>query len=151
MLSKKIARFVVSIFLCQLAGIIGSLFTTPSIATWYASLNKVSFSPPNWVFAPVWITLYFLMGISLYLVWGKKTAMMVFFVQLALNTFWSIIFFGFHNILLAFIEIVILWFAILATMIVFYKESKTASFLLIPYFLWVSFASVLNFAIFLVN
>ena len=155
---KNIIKLIISIIICQLAGIIGSIFTTPSISTGYASLNKPVFNPPNWVFSPVWITLFVLMGISLYLVWSKaikkelkKRALILFGIQLLLNIFWSVIFFGLNSILFAFIEIIFLWIAILLTIIYFYKISKIASYLLIPYILWVSFAAVLNFSIFLIN
>ena len=151
-------KLVISIFLPLIAGFIGSVFTTSSITTWYAALNKPSFNPPNWIFGPVWTILYLLMGISLYLIWSKgikkrssKTALVVFLIQLALNSLWSILFFGLKSPFLAFIEIIILWFMILATIINFYRISKIASYLLIPYLLWVSFAFVLNFSIVLLN
>jgi len=155
---KNIYRLAASIIVCQLAGFIGSVFTFSSIPTWYAALEKPFFNPPNWVFSPVWITLFVLMGVSLYLVWSKgvkaegvKTALTLFGVQLALNALWSIIFFGLKSPLYAFIEIVILWAVILVTILKFYRISKTASYLLIPYIAWVSFAAVLNFSIFLMN
>jgi translocator protein len=153
---KDFFKLVVAIVLCQLAGIIGSVFTISSISSWYAELSKPFFSPPNWVFFPVWISLYLLMGISLYLVWKKgwkenKKALSFFGIQLFLNALWSPIFFGLKNPLLAFIEIIFLWLAILLTIIHFYKVSKPAAYLLIPYILWVSFAALLNFFIFLLN
>jgi tryptophan-rich sensory protein len=119
-------------------------------------LNKPSFSPPNYLFAPVWTALYILMGIALYLVWingykKHKKAIIVFGIQLGLNLLWSILFFGMRNPLLAFIEILLLWSFIVYTIILFYKTSKTAAYLLTPYILWVSFASVLNFFIFYLN
>jgi benzodiazapine receptor len=122
----------------------------------HTPLNKPFFNPPHWLFGPVWITLYLLMGISLYLIWnndGKdsKSALIVFSIQLGLNTLWSLLFFGLKNPLLAFIEIILLWLFIVLTILFFYQKSKTASFLLIPYLLWVSFASVLNFSIFYLN
>ena len=147
-----------SIIICQLAGIIGSLFTAPSIPLWYANINKPSFNPPSWVFAPVWTTLYLLMGIALFLVWRKglkrkdlKIAFAVFIFQLILNTLWSILFFGLKSPFVAFIEIVLLWISILISIILFFRISKVAGALLIPYLLWVSFASVLNFAIWRLN
>ncbi|NYT00543.1 MAG: tryptophan-rich sensory protein [Methanocellales archaeon] len=155
---KNITKLVSSIVICQLAGVIGSFFTFPSITTWYAALEKPSFNPPNWLFSPVWITLFILMGISLYLVWSQgtktkyvKIALTLFGIQLALNILWSLIFFGLKSPFFAFIEIVILWVAILATIFKFSKISKTASYLLIPYILWVSFAAVLNFSIWVIN
>jgi len=151
-------KLVASIVICQLAGIIGSFFTVSSVNTWYVELAKPSFNPPSWVFSPVWITLFVLMGISLYLVWDKgikskqsKIAITIFGVQLALNTLWSILFFGLKSPLSAFVEIVFLWIAILLTIIYFYKISKPAAYLLIPYILWVSFAAVLNFSLFYLN
>jgi benzodiazapine receptor len=151
-------KLAVSILICQLAGIIGSFFTVSSVGTWYVGLAKPSFNPPNWVFFPVWTTLFVLMGISLYIVWDNgikskqsKTAITIFGVQLALNTLWSILFFGFKSPLFAFIEIIFLWTAILLTILYFYRISKPAAYLLIPYILWVSFAAVLNFSIFYLN
>jgi benzodiazapine receptor len=145
--------FVSFIIVAQMAGIIGSIFTTNSVDTWYREISRPSFTPPNWLFAPVWITLYLLMGISAYLVWKKgankkevKTALILFFIQLVLNSLWSIIFFGLHLTLIAFIEIILLWFVILFMIIKFYSISKTASLIQIPYILWVSFAAVLNFS-----
>jgi tryptophan-rich sensory protein len=157
MKNKKIFTYIVAIVICQSAGIIGSIFTAPAVRGWYVGINKPSFSPPNWVFAPVWTTLFLLMGISLAIVWLsekndlRKKALRIFFVQLILNTLWSIIFFGMENPLLAFIEIIVLWFAILYTIILFRKIDKKASYLLVPYILWVTFASVLNLAIAILN
>ncbi len=147
-----------SIIICQLAGFIGSLFTTSSIPRWYANINKPSFNPPNWVFAPVWTTLYLIMGISLFLVWRTglnekevKIAVAVFAFQLALNALWSFLFFGLESPFSAFIEIIFLWASILVSIILFLRISRIAGYLLIPYLLWVSFASVLNFAIWRLN
>ena len=157
MKNKKIFVYVVFIIICQLAGILGSLFTTPAIRGWYTEIQKPSFNPPNWIFAPVWTTLFVLMGISVSIVWLseknelRKKALTVFFIQLILNTLWSIIFFGMENPMLAFIEIIFLWFAILYTIILFWKIQRPAAILLIPYILWVSFASVLNLSIALLN
>lgn len=151
---SKAVKLIISILVCQGAGVIGSLFTSPAISTWYATLQKPSFNPPNWIFAPVWILLFLLMGISLYLIWEKrlgnkkaKIAVFIFGVQLILNTFWSILFFGLQFPLYAFIEIIILWLAILLTIVNFYKISKLATYLLLPYILWVSFAGYLNYSI----
>ncbi len=158
--SKSIAviKLVVSIVICQLAGLIGSLFTTPSIPTWYATLQKPSFTPPNWLFAPVWTTLFVLMGISAFLVWRKglndkqvRISLSIFGAQLILNILWSIMFFGLKSPLVGFIEISILWLAILFTILKFFKISKTAGILLIPYILWVSFAAILNISIMILN
>ena len=155
---NKIVRFIASIIICQLAGIIGSFFTSSSISTWYVGIAKPSFNPPNWVFAPVWTALFILMGVSLYFVWvkgfkakGVKTGLLLFSIQLILNIFWSVFFFGLQNPLIAFIEIIVLWIAILLTILKFYKVSRTAAYLLIPYLLWVSFAAILNLAILVLN
>ncbi len=151
-------KLTASIMICQLAGIIGSFFTVASISNWYLTLNKPTFNPPNWIFSPVWVALFALMGISFYLIWNKgiksrqsKIAVMLFGVQLLLNIVWSILFFGLRSPLLAFIEIIFLWIAILLTIVYFYRISKTASYLLIPYLVWVSFAGVLNFFLFYLN
>jgi tryptophan-rich sensory protein len=155
---NKIIRFVLSIALCQAAGLIGSLFTTPSIPTWYASLQKPSFAPPNWLFGPVWITLYTLMGISLYLVWNKglknklvNKCLFIFGIQLVLNALWSFLFFGLRSPLYGFIEIIFLWIAIGFTILKFYRISKNAAFLLLPYMTWVTIATVLNYFIWILN
>jgi benzodiazapine receptor len=147
-----------SIIICQLAGIIGSIFTTPAIPTWYANINKPTFRPPNWVFAPVWTTLFLLMGIALFLVLRKglnkkdiKIAISVFAFQLVLNTLWSFLFFSLKSPFAAFVEIIFLWIAILASIILFFRISRPAGALLIPYILWVSFASILNFSIWRLN
>ncbi len=151
-------KLPLSLILCQLAGGVGSLFTRPAIATWYRTLNKPTFSPPNWLFAPVWISLYFLMGISLFLVWRRegefpqvKRALTLFFIQLILNASWSILFFGLRSPLLGFIEIVLLWLAILLTLKTFSRISTIGSILLWPYFGWVSFAAILNLSIWFLN
>jgi len=157
MFKKSIFPLLISILITLSAGFIGSFFTTSSITTWYAFINKPFFSPPNWLFAPVWTLLYILMGISAFLIWKKrdnlktKQALISYGIQLVLNTLWSIIFFGMHNPGLAFLEIIILWLFILITLIKFYKINKTAGLLFIPYLLWVSFASILNYAIWILN
>lgn len=152
----KIPQLLLSIGVCLGAGFLGSVFTVSSIPTWYQTLIKPSFSPPNFVFAPVWTTLYVVMGISFYQVWISKSKMKekgvhLFFIQLALNVLWSIIFFGMRNPSLALVDIVALWIAIIVTAKSFYPVSKLASYLLIPYILWVSFAAVLNLFIVLLN
>jgi benzodiazapine receptor len=149
-------KLILSILICLSAAAIGSVFTSAAIPTWYAALNKPFFNPPNWLFGPVWTVLYVMMGISLYLVWKEgyqkhKKAIIVFGIQLALNVLWSVLFFGMRNPLLAFADILALWGFILYTTLLFRKTSKTAAYLLIPYLLWVSFATVLNFAIFYLN
>jgi benzodiazapine receptor len=154
----EIGKLVISIGICQMAGVIGSVFTTPSIPTWYATLKKPSFTPPGWLFAPAWITLFFLMGISAFLVWRKglnnrqvKIALTVFAVQLILNALWSVAFFGFQSPLAGLMVISVLWIAILLTIIKFLKVSRPAGLLLLPYILWVSFAALLNTLIFTIN
>jgi benzodiazapine receptor len=155
---NEILKLVVSIIICQIAGVIGSIFTTPAIPVWYASLIKPTFTPPNWVFAPVWTGLYLLMGISAFLVWRKgsdnhlvNSALRLFIIQLILNTFWSILFFGLRSPVLGFLEMILLWVAILLTILSFFRASKIAGFLLVPYILWVSFAAILNFSIWRLN
>lgn len=146
-------KLIISILICEFAGIIGSIFTSRSVTEWYPTLVKPSINPPSWIFAPVWTILFLLMGISLYLVWNKKNkiALIFFSIQLGLNILWSIIFFGLKSPLFAFIEIILLWVSILITIIKFYKISKNAAYLLIPYLLWVTFAAILNFLIFKLN
>lgn len=158
MKSGNVVKLIVSILVCQIAGVIGGVFTASSVETWYATLSKPAFNPPNWLFSPVWITLYALMGIALFLVWrrgfpaeGVRSAISLFAVQLGLNTIWSILFFGLQWPLIAFIEILVLWGFILITLLKFAKISKAAGFLLVPYLLWVSFASVLNFFLWYLN
>lgn len=155
---NKIIKLLASIAVCEFVGLISVPFTIASIPTWYASLNKSPFSPPNWIFGPVWTTLYFMMGVSLYLVWMKglknkkvKVALFFFAAQLLFNFLWSILFFGAHSPLLALIDIVLLLYAISMTMIKFNIISKPASYLLLPYLLWVSFATLLNFFIVILN
>ncbi|MBI2074209.1 MAG: tryptophan-rich sensory protein [Candidatus Levybacteria bacterium] len=156
---KKVLQLILAIGVCLGAGVIGSLFTFSAIPTWYSTLNKPFFSPPNWIFGPVWTTLYILMGISLYLVQSsklkvqskKKQAVKLFFIQLGFNVLWSILFFGFKNPALAFVDIIALWVAIFLTMKSFYPISRSAFYLLLPYFIWVSFASILNLMIIFLN
>jgi benzodiazapine receptor len=150
-------KLVASVILCQIAGFLGSLFTTPAIPTWYATLRKPFFTPPNWIFSPVWISLFILMGISLFFVWRRqghpqfKKALIFFFVQLFLNVLWSLAFFGLRLPLLGLMDIILLWIAILLTIQTFLKVSKFAGVLLIPYLLWVSFAALLNFSLWVLN
>jgi translocator protein len=151
-------KLVFSVLICQCAGAIGSMFTIPAIPQWYAFINKPSFNPPNWVFAPVWTILFSLMGIAAYLVWrkglgapGVKKALGIFLFQLALNSSWSVVFFGGRSILGGFAVIVILWIAILWTIKEFLPISRLAAALLVPYVLWVSFALVLNGAFVFLN
>lgn len=150
----EVLKILGLIAICLLAGVIGGLFTSTGPTSWYAQLHKPSFNPPNWIFAPVWTTLYILMGVSLYLALRNKVerkGIILFISQLIFNTLWTIIFFGLQNTLLALIEIIILLILILWTIISFHKKSKTAAYLLIPYLLWVTFAALLNLAIVILN
>jgi len=174
-------KFIIAISIAQAAGILGSFFTISSVSTWYVELIKPAFNPPNWVFGPVWTTLYFLIGVSLYLVWKnnwqtvhlvfetgmkawnpiserlwrgdlqKVNAITVFGVQYVLNILWSWVFFGLQSPATAFFVILALWFSIVYVIINFYRISKPAAWLLVPYILWVSFAAYLNLAIWLLN
>ncbi|MDD5416087.1 MAG: tryptophan-rich sensory protein [Candidatus Daviesbacteria bacterium] len=148
---RNIFKLILSIVICLAAGGVGSLFITSSIPDWYQTLNKPFFSPPNWVFGPVWTILYIMMGLSLYLVWTKKKVPTIFWIQLILNVAWSIIFFEMKNPALALVEIVALWIAIFLTIKAFTKINKLAGNLLIPYLLWVTFASFLNLSIVILN
>ena len=156
--NKTIVILIISLLLPHLAGLIGSFFTAPAIPTWYASLEKPFFNPPSWLFAPVWLTLYTLMGIALFLIWRKglkreeaRFAFFFFLVHLLINSAWSILFFGMQNPLIALLDITFLWLMILVLIIQFWKISKPAAYLLIPYFAWVSFASILNFSLWWLN
>ena len=174
-------KLVIAVAVSELAGIIGSVFTVTSIQNWYATIMKPPLNPPNWIFAPVWTAIFILMGISLYLVWSerfvvknelkipkrrvwnnwsgkllsgkwqKANIILIFILQLILNVLWSIIFFGAHSPGAAFFELLMLWFAIIFTIINFCRVSKTAALLLLPYILWVSFAAILNYFIWILN
>lgn len=149
---NKFLKLTAAIVICEGAGIIGSVFTINSVNSWYSELNKPFFNPPSWLFGPVWIILYLLMGISLYLAWGKKKVdLKWFWVQLLLNSLWSIIFFGLKNPLFAFVEIILLWGAIFMTISRFWRSKRASAYLLIPYLLWVTFAAFLNLSIVLLN
>jgi tryptophan-rich sensory protein len=155
---RNLSTLVAFVVLCELAGVIGSLFTISAIPTWYVALRKPWFTPPNWLFGPIWLTLYFLMGISIYLVFEskrnkakEKPALWAFGIQLFLNVLWSILFFGMHYLLYGFIEIVLLWISIAVTIILFFKVSKAAAYLLLPYILWVTIAASLNYYVFILN
>jgi tryptophan-rich sensory protein len=153
-----IYRLIISVLVCQAAGLIGSIFTRPAISTWYAELIKPRFTPPDWVFGPVWISLYLLMGIAAFLVWRRgfhhqvvKRALGIFGVQLVLNALWSFLFFGLRSPLAGVIGIIVLGIAIILTIRSFLAVSRPAGLLLIPYFLWVSFATGLNLSIWWLN
>lgn len=155
---NKIVKLITAIVGCELVGILATPFTLGSIPGWYQTLEKPFFSPPNFIFGPVWTTLYFLMGVSAYLVWEKglhkkivKNSLIYFLIQLGFNFLWSLIFFGLHLPLLAFLDIIILWILIFITIKKFAKLSKVASYLLIPYLLWVTFAALLNLSIVFLN
>jgi len=154
----KIIRLVAAVLVCQLAGVVGSVFTVSAIPGWYAGLNKPFFNPPAWLFGPAWLVLYTLMGIALFLVWEKgfkekenRQALQAFGLQLVFNAAWSIIFFGLHAVFIAFIEIIVLWVLILVAIIKFNKVSRKAALLLVPYIAWVSFAALLNLSVWLLN
>ena len=147
-------KLIIALVVTLAIGGIGSMFTAPAITGWYVNLAKPALNPPNWVFAPVWTTLFILMGLAAFLVWRQgldkkeiKIALAIFVFQLFLNVFWTLLFFGIHNPAVAFTEIISLWTAILALIIAFYQVNRTAAYLLIPYIVWVSFAAYLNFAI----
>lgn len=150
-------KIAISIIACLLIGYAGGFATASSLSDWYLTLNKPIFNPPNWIFGPVWTVLYILMGIALGMIWQQQPssernmAMVMFVIQLVLNLGWSFIFFYFKNLLGAFIEIVILWFFIAVCIGLFYKLKPGAGYLLIPYILWVTFASILNFSIYWLN
>jgi tryptophan-rich sensory protein len=157
-MKTKFTKLLISIVVSHLAGIIGSVFTFNSIENWYQFLNKPSFSPPNWLFGPVWLTLYTLMGIALFLIWQKglknkqnKKAFELFLLHLVFNASWSIVFFGLQEPGWAFLNILILLAFILVLIFKFWKINKAASILLWPYLLWVSFATVLNYSIWMLN
>lgn len=154
LIMKKIdvKKLAVALVIPQLAGGIGAVATTPKIQSWYAHLNKPFFNPPSWVFGPVWTLLFLMMGVSLFLVWSKKKKMTNWYwIQLGLNTFWSFLFFYFEQPGLALIEIMFLWWAILMTIKDVNKTSRMAGRLLAPYLFWVSFATMLNGAIWWLN
>ena len=153
----SIIKLIVSIALPLAVGAVAGMFTSKAIPAWYATLNRPSFNPPNWLFGPVWTILYIVMGISLYLIWTqapgeqRTIALEAFFVQLALNFGWSFLFFYFKSIGLALGEIILLWLGILITLLLFYKIKPLAAIINIPYLLWVSFATILNAAYFKLN
>ena len=151
-------KLTASLCICYLVAFIGSIFTAPNVPTWYAALEKPLFSPPDWVFAPVWTALFTLMGISAFLVWQEaptdprvKAALAVFILQLGVNVSWSAAFFGLHSPLAGLAVIVVLWALIALNIQKFRAISRTAGALLLPYIIWVSFAAVLNFAIWRLN
>ncbi|MEM7813841.1 MAG: TspO/MBR family protein [Candidatus Aenigmatarchaeota archaeon] len=151
-------KLATSVFLCIAVGSLGSVFTAPAIGEWYPSLAKPAWTPPDWVFGPVWTTLFILMGIALYLVWGKglkakgvKPALEMFCAQFALNVLWSFLFFGLRSPLYGLAGIIFLWIAIAATIWRFYLVSKPAAYAMIPYIAWVTIAAALNYSVFALN
>ncbi|MBI3984974.1 MAG: tryptophan-rich sensory protein [Candidatus Levybacteria bacterium] len=154
---NRFFKLLFLVLICEGIGFLGTIFTIPSIATWYATLNKPIFNPPDFIFAPVWTTLYFLIGLSLFLILEKKLKkdknkiLVIFSLQLLFNFLWSFIFFGLHNPIFAFVDIAMLWATIVLLIYEFWKHSKLASLLLVPYLLWVSFASFLNLSIIALN
>lgn len=148
---------IVLLILCFAVAGVGGLVTTPNIPNWYADLAKPSWTPPDWVFGPVWSILYFSMAIAAWLVWrqaglaSSAVPMALFGVQLLLNGLWSWLFFGLHSPRAAAIDVVLLWIAIAATTVAFWRQSTVAGMLFVPYLAWVSFASVLNLAIWQLN
>lgn len=157
MISRNIIKLAISILLPLSVGAVAGMFTSQAVPTWYASLNRPSFSPPNWIFGPVWTTLYILLGISFFLIWKespskfRNLAIIVFAVQLLLNFVWSFIFFYFNLIGIALIEIILLWISIAFMIYLFHKIKPVAAYLNIPYLLWVSFASILNAGYYFLN
>ena len=156
---NKITRITIAIIVCLTVGYSSSAITKTGVETWYPTIIKPAFNPPNWVFMPVWTLLFVLMGIAAGLVWDKikeqnaevKKALGFFLIQLALNAIWSYLFFGLNNPMLALIEIAILWLMIYETYLKFIKINKTAGYLLIPYMAWVGFAALLNASIWWLN
>lgn len=155
---SRLSKFLISVITPQLAGLIGSLATMSKIDGWYATLEKSSLNPPGFVFAPVWTTLYFLMGLAFFFVWTNRKdkfefrfATFVFGLQLVVNTFWSVAFFGLESPILALAIIAWLWLLIVVNIVLFYRLYKWAGLLLIPYLFWVSFASYLNYMVWILN
>lgn len=154
----KTLQLIIAILIAQSAGLIGSVFTTPAIPTWYAQLVKPAFNPPGWLFGPVWLSLYSLMGIASFWIWRQRRhhplagkALVVYGVHLVFNALWSVLFFGLKNPGLAFVEIVALWGMIGVTVFLFFQVDRRAAYLLVPYWLWVSYAAVLHFSIWQLN
>ena len=155
---RSLVLLILCIALPLIAGFIGAIFTMPAIPGWYAGLQKPVFTPPSWVFGPAWTILYLLMGVSLWIVIRegletslRKVGVVLFFVQLAANVGWSVIFFGMHLLAAAFVEVLVLFCLIAATIGVFYRINRTAGLLLVPYLCWTAFASLLTGMIFVLN
>jgi translocator protein len=154
---SQIFKLLISLALPLGLGAIAGLFTSEAVPEWFATLNRPSFSPPNWIFGPVWTTLYILLGISFFLIWKQEAskqrnqAIIVFLVQMALNFAWSFIFFYFNRIGLALAEIILLWTSIIIMLVLFFKLKPLAAYVNIPYLIWVSFATILNASYYLLN
>jgi len=154
---SQLVKLIISLLLPLSLGYIAGIFTSEAVPEWYATLNRPSFSPPNWIFGPVWTTLYILLGISFFLIWKQEAskernlAIIVFLLQLALNFGWSFIFFYFNKIGLALIEITLLWTSIILMLELFFKLKPLAAYINLPYLLWVSFATMLNASFYLLN
>ena len=155
---NELSRLILSIIICQMAGVIGSIFTAGSVTSWYPTLVKPSFSPPGFYIGLIWIVLFTLMGISLFLIWREtpsnpaaRIALYFFAVQLIVNVLWSVAFFGMRSPISGLVVIAFLWVLILITIIKFLPINRTAAFLLIPYIVWVSIAAYLNFSIWRLN
>lgn len=154
---SNFAKLIVSLIIPLSVGAVAGMFTSQAVPIWYASLNRPSFNPPNWVFGPVWTSLYILLGISFFLIWKEKPspnrnlAITVFAIQMLLNFAWSFIFFYFNLIGAALIEIILLWISIISMIYLFYKIKPAAAYLNIPYLLWVSFATILNAGYYFLN
>jgi len=157
-MQRKILKIIITVFICLLIGFLSSFATQSSVNDWYLTLNKPIFNPPNWIFAPVWTVLYVMMGVAAGIVWGKgfhhtwvKTSLYHFGFQLLLNALWSIVFFGLKNVFAALLIIIALILFIVLTIKWFKLVSKKAAILLIPYLLWVCFATLLNYKIWMLN
>jgi len=155
---REIPKLIVSILIVFVAGAVGTLYTLKEITTWYVYLAKPGWTPPNWAVGPIWSILYVFIGASLFLIWRKglgrkdvQMAIVVFAVQLGINVLWSLVFFGSHSIFGGLIMVLILWVAILINIFVFYRISRPAGLLLIPYLIWVSIASYLQYNLFILN
>jgi len=155
---REFGRLILCIAICQMAGIIGSVFTASSVSTWYTTIVKPWFTPPGSVISTVWIALFALMGLSLFLVWQKgisekdsKIAILIFAAQLSVNMLWSYAFFALQSPLAGVVVIVFLWLLILQCIIRFWSIRKEAALLLVPYIIWVSFAAFLNYTIWRLN
>jgi translocator protein len=148
---KKYLSLFAFVALCLAVGAGAGFLTAQSVMTWFPTLVKPWFNPPSWLFAPVWTTLYIMMAVAAWLVWLRKGSLVLFYVQLALNFAWSLLFFGLHSPAMALVDIAAMWVAILLTLLGFWKVDRRAGWLMVPYLAWVSFASLLNASIWWLN